>query len=385
MVRVFNTVSLILIIFCLVDILSFKIKENSYNNFIFADIEDNQLKTASSPKNNSRGIYYIILDGHASASTLKEFYSYDLDRFIEYLTNKGFYIADKSMSNHSNTFLSLASSLNMNYFTEDGLINTEVNSKSKSMQPPNSLIKNNKVMNFLKSRGYKFIHFGSGWGPTNQNEYADYDIHCGGGNEFSMVALQTTILMPIVNYFFRFHIRDRILCTFSKLAKVHEIEGPKFVFAHINCPHPPFVFGAEGEKVLRTELALDGTVWEHKDAYLNQLKFIDKKLIDLIEYIMMSSKLEPIIILQSDHGPGVPKSAKDLNDIVSIRMRILNAIYLPPNNNAVLYKSITPVNTFRIIFNTYFETNYELLNDESYLSKSPEEPYSFTRVTDIIK
>jgi len=58
----------------------------------------------------------------------------------------------------------------------------------------------------------------------------------------------------------------------------------------------------------------------------------------------------------------------------------MNAIYLPDGKNDLFYPSITPVNTFRVIFNKYYGTNLKLLPDLSYFS-SHEDPYGFTDVS----
>ena len=50
------------------------------------------------------------------------------------------------------------------------------------------------------------------------------------------------------------------------------------------------------------------------------------------------------------------------------RFGILNAYYLPGGGEQHLYESITPVNTFRVILNHYFDHNLELLPDRSYYS-----------------
>ena len=63
-------------------------------------------------------------------------------------------------------------------------------------------------------------------------------------------------------------------------------------------------------------------------------------------------------------------------------MGILNAYYLPDVGQSVLYPSITPVNTFRVIFNLYFNTNYELLPDKSYVHEDETHLYKFTEVND---
>jgi len=64
-------------------------------------------------------------------------------------------------------------------------------------------------------------------------------------------------------------------------------------------------------------------------------------------------------------------------------MQIFNAIRLPKKDKNIFYDSITPVNTFRLIFNYYFDTDFELLEDKSYFTDY-KLPYKFWDVTDSI-
>ena len=49
-------------------------------------------------------------------------------------------------------------------------------------------------------------------------------------------------------------------------------------------------------------------------------------------------------------------------------LAILNAYYLPGvDAEELLYPKISPVNTFRVILNAYFQENLPLLEDRSYL------------------
>ena len=50
-----------------------------------------------------------------------------------------------------------------------------------------------------------------------------------------------------------------------------------------------------------------------------------------------------------------------------------------PGHTDQLYPTISPVNTFRVLFNTYFGTNYPLLEDVSYKSPIPH-IYDFTKI-----
>lgn len=392
--RILNIVAFSLVTFSLINIGFYEFKTRGVKSDTQRSMPYMETNTVDVGKAAMlRDIYYIILDGYASSSTLTEFYGYDNQEFIDYLNKKGFYIASKGLTNYATTFLSLASSLNMEYLD---YLTDIIGAESKDRTIPNQMIRDSKVMNFLKSKGYKFIHFGSGGGPTGTNKYADLDIQCKkwflGWDEFTMVFMQTTMLRPFEKYLVESGIRGRLLCTFSKLAEMHRIEGSKFIFAHILCPHAPYVFGANGEEVSEIKLKMSGDVWKQKENYLNQLIFVSKKVEMLVDKILLKSGFSPIIILQADHGTAstfcctdnghCPERPTETN--LKERMRIFNAYYLPPDGSDLLYDSITPVNTFRLIFDLYFNTNYKILIDQSYFS-TYEHPYKFIKVTDKVK
>ena len=58
------------------------------------------------------------------------------------------------------------------------------------------------------------------------------------------------------------------------------------------------------------------------------------------------------------------------------RLAILNTIYFPDGRYDSLYNGMTPVNTFRIILNQYFNNSLELEKDKSYFS-TWSHPYKF--------
>jgi hypothetical protein len=367
-----------------VGVYKFKIKNNWQDTSTFLEcleIPPTDLENVS----EFRDIYYIILDGYASSKTLSDVYDFDNQNFYDYLVSKGFYVAAKSQANYPRSFQSLASSLNLEYinYLTDML-------GGESTHIPKQIIRDNKVMNFLKLKGYKSIHFSSGWGATDYNNYADLNIHSGKINEFILVLMQTTMLRPF-DRLISFDLRKTRLLTFSKLAKVHRIEGPKFIFAHVLSPHSPYLFDENGEPVPKAELKIGGNLWTQKKHYLNQLIFINKKVEELVNELLLNSEIPPIIIIQSDHGPastfpeGLILNAKHATKkMLRERIGILNAYFLPSGGKDLLYESITPVNTFRLIFDFYFNTNCGLLDDQSYYS-SDVNTYQFINVTDSVK
>ena len=334
---------------------------------------------------NYPDIYYIILDAYASSTTLREHYNFKNDAFIKSLQNRGFFVAEESFSNYSKTTLSLASSLNMDYLNKLspslGLDLTD-----REYETPKQMIENNNVMWFLKSKGYTFIFVGSGYGVTQGNRYADREVKCGYIDETVGRIIQSTLIWPVADYFqiMANDDRNKRLCAFSKLAEMPDLAGPKFVFAHILAPHAPFLFDANGDPV-----RVYATDPEHTMRYyVNQLTFINKKVEETVDAILAKSEVEPIIILQGDTGPpyGFELEAAlqdQANEIYQQNMRILNAYYLPQNGAQWMYEGISPVNTFRLIFNIYLDTDFALLDDESYFL-TVDRPYRFINVTESV-
>ena len=71
------------------------------------------------------------------------------------------------------------------------------------------------------------------------------------------------------------------------------------------------------------------------------------------------------------------------SDELKQKMRILNAYYFPDGDPTKLYPSITPVNSFRTLFNMYFNAQYPLLPDKSYIFENMSGyVYDFSDVTD---
>ena len=290
-------------------------------------------------------IYHIILDGYASLSTITEHYGYDNSEFANRLTDKGFFIAHESRTHSVSTEYSLGSLLNMEYI--DGTVPLDI---------ARGRYEHNSVAEFLRSEGYSFVYIGM----YNVDADLHYNCYKSGGssvavNEFIRIAWNTTMLNPFYMYIFgtqyeNYH-RAGVMGSIELLKNLPEIAGPKFVFAHINCPHNPFVFDASGGYV-GAENVLNLV---DKQVYLGQYIFITNEIEKVIVALLEESNTPPIIILQSDHGP------KTLGPDAGTR--IFHALYLPDNGSEYLCDSFSPVNTYRLIFNHYFGADYPLLED----------------------
>lgn len=237
------------------------------------------------------------------------------------------------------------------------------------------------------------MHFGSWWEPTRRNRYADVNFTMY-PQEFSWMLYRTTILDPLgvkLDILDPYKMQQRlVLRKFDELTEVPEVDGPKFVFAHILLPHQPFLFGPQGEMLTQEQVEAR----TETENYSNQLLFVNRQVKRLIDEILSKSDRPPVIVLQSDEGPvaGLKEFKERVplgqmtEETLKAHMRIFSAYCLPGvNYQDTLYPSVTPVNSFRIIFDHYFGTDYGLLEDSSYVFEDLRHPYSFIDVTDVVK
>ncbi len=325
-------------------------------------------------------IYYLIIDSYVANSTLKKIYDYDNREFTGYLEDKGFKIASNSRSNYSSTFLSLASSLNMNYVNYLKYVLGARN----DFRILYSMVRNNRVKDFLRNKGYRILHFGMWWESGDFEREMGFNLHKNKHlSSFALILMQNSILNIFYDYYFASVIKEVTYNTFDMVAKVPQLNGPNFVFAYFYGLHPPFIFGAEGENIKAyqaVESLKDRVKW--KKLYLSQLQFYNSKLEELIDRILAKSRVPPIIILQSDHGTQFSAcSSENFKGCIQEKMRNFNAYYLPGNGDEMFYDSITPVNSFRLIFKHYFGAKINLLSDLCYYSKLAH-PFLFSDVTD---
>ena len=387
-----NLVSLVLVLYLLTTSLSHEIGR------LFASPEPNESTIQATGKGigYKPDIYYIILDRYDASKTLKDNYGFDNSHFTDYLEEKGFYVAKDSFSNYPRTYLSLASSLNMEYH-EPPLIGG-----------PDPLIAEQALAKFLKSQGYRYLHIGSWTRATRTNpladiNYVDTELYFN-LDEFTLRLVETTAFAPIarrlsfgpnISDYHTYH-RTRAIYQFDRLTEVSQNQpSPKFIFMHVLLPHDPYVFGPNCEK----EDPQGSTI----EMYLSNLSCVNKLATQAVNTVLDNSAQPPVIVIQGDEGHYAMKypyvKRTDYRQInpktLQERARILNAYYLPGvDESKVLYPSITPVNSFRVILDVYFGANLELLPDRSYIFENDKNnpwyydldgPVEFIDVTDKVR
>lgn len=299
----------------------------------------------SSITENQPDIYYIIFDSYDRESTFLEAYNYDNSEFTDYLTSKGFYVAPSSRCNYVQSIRSVASSLNMRYI-EDERSNPELI----------RMYQDSEVSQFLKSRGYRYLFVGHSYWSKGLDRHAEVlsTEPLIWVNNFAGFLINSTAAAPILTFIGYREEAALILSFFDTLGSIPSISEPTFVYAHIVCPHGGFIFDRHGNITKPPRKAY--THEELKDLYVEQVIYLNTQIKILVDSLLEESN-NTIIIIQADHGSRWDKVRQ---------FDILNAYYFPGDNSHLLYEDITPVNSFRVIFNLYFGMDYDLLEDKSY-------------------
>ncbi len=367
-----NIFTFILFLFPIINLINYKLN--------IAQISDNlrfkkiSVEPVGPIEKKKPDIYYIILDAYARGDILKDFYGFDNGDFIQFLKKNGFYVASKSRSNYPATVSSLSSTFNMDFVATHS---AKMEAEKNALWPLYEDLENNLVVEFLKKQGYKYIHFTSDARVTDSNKNADRVMTSpywlpSFTTTFAERTFLKTLNLDLLN---PIKIRQKtILYAFDKLKDIPKESGPTFTFAHIMMPHWPLVFDRNGKTPKESEA-------QGLSGYLEFLRFANKKVKSLISDIISQSDIQPIIILQADHGSeqfGVCIEPSEL--VLKEKMAILNAYLVPDEIKEGLYETITPVNTFRVIFNRYFKTKLKLLEDKVFFSYCYSSTYQPVRV-----
>lgn len=316
-------------------------------------------------------IYHILLDAYGNNETFRREFGYDNSDFTDALKERGFYLAEPGMSNYAWTSLTVPAMLNMRYHSdlpEDLHGEGAERIIAQIMAYP---IENNKVLLYFKNRGYAYVHFDSGYGFTAKNRNADvyYSAKTKPSNFVAELAQQT--LLAVLPWQYKgvlFNQYQKTEFNFEKLQEVPDLPlaKPKYVFAHFEMPHEPFVFDESCNKVQDVVFS--------KEAQIGQLKCTNKKTLEAIDTLLAKSENPPIIIVHGDHGPEPKFFGEDplSEEVKRGRMGILLAMYFPGGGKETLYPAITPINVYRKLLQYYFGEELPLLPDESKYSTDAE-------------
>ena len=370
-------------------------KRNDLRNKFSSGFAEVKVSNTSTAK---RDVYYIVLDRYGRNDQLKSVYGFDNSKFTTQLRNEGFLVADNAYSNYQRTAHSLTSSMNLSYLPGN------IDEPIFDWLPLYRKLRNSEIFSIFKKLDYSIHFMGSWWEVTRTNSSADVDFNFRAWPELLRLLYEKSIIGQLAIASENTAADPRqIQCQRAKmkfaelqrLAGQYSAEEPKFVFAHILVPHPPFVIDQNGNCLSVAE-AESRT---REQNYSEQIIYANKELLKFIKAAKSRDGSKPIIILQADEGPWPKAFIRDEikylgRDVTSVdwsntsaehlreKMGILNAIYFPDKSNIQFGEDSSPVNNFRLVLNEYFGTNLPLLEDRAFVFPTNADLYRFQDVTD---
>ena len=339
-------------------------------------------------------IYYLIFDRYAADRTLRDDFAFDNQSFSRWLEDRGFYVAKDSLANYPKT-----TALSRLIAQHDvprrlarhggpglgrlGSAHRRARRVPRRDEPPEARL--------------PLLPHGLVVAADRVDSLADENLVFDPPTGFDDILLESTIIPPLerrlgLREWPSFQLRQyrRVPYQFDALERDSLDPEPTFTFAHLTLPHPPYVFNADGSFV-----PPEVTAERSRDqAYLAQLEYANRRIEELVDGLVAAPGLDPIIVLQSDEGPHPIRLDEDEGAFIwpeatdaelGEKLRNLNAYYLPGLDDTGLYPTISPVNTFRLIFDGYFDADLPLLPDRTFVFESNAHPYRLTDVTERLR
>ncbi|HVM19368.1 MAG TPA: sulfatase-like hydrolase/transferase [Egibacteraceae bacterium] len=344
-----------------------------------------------------RDIYYLVFDRYGSQESMERRWDFDLSDFFDDLQQRGFVVTPDSKANHLRTAQSLSSTFNLRYHHD---LARRYGPNTPNMLPIYALLQDHVVGRLLQDRGYTYVHIGNWWDPTQDVRIADVNYTYERWRDFELELFRSTLLslferqatgMTLVEQRRRVP-HDGALAQFRWIREAADRSEPTFTFAHVLLPHEPFVFDREGNYISRDEEGRRG----RERNYREQTEYTNHLIRGLLDDLLDRPEDEhPIVVISADEGPHPVRFKEDEENFdwtqatdaeLDEKMSILNAYYLPgAPQDPGLYPSISPVNTWRVLFNTYFGADLPLLEDRSYVFRNERHVYDFHEVTDRLR
>jgi len=359
------------------------------NAFIYetkaADNKNHKISRSTYPD-----IYLIVLDAYARNDMLERVFGYSNRAFSEILKAEGFQIASKSRSNYNCTTLSIYSLFMMGY-NENWPASYLLN--AGGCEHIGEKISNSFAISFLKERGYKFIAFSPYL--ISAKEFYGADIIFDAGielqmNQFELAIYTTSIfgdLFSLTGIYRKQY--KKIINQLNTLENLHPqkiTNSPFILYAHIDCPHPPFVVNKNGEyndfsghTMLDGDLIINKTITqaEYIKMYSNAVEFLNGRIISIVKNIKLRSAVcgrKAVILIMGDHGSrGAMQYIGNTRQENPLYMAEKFAPFIAGYGDNLFadaravksFETISHINIFRFVFNSIFNVNYPMLDNES--------------------
>jgi hypothetical protein len=330
-------------------------------------------------------IYFLLLDGFGRQDVLEEAYGINIDPFVIELRNHGFVIADRALSAHPMTWLSIPAILDHSYQALPG-----DRGRPPTIDRQLAILAGASLTHrILMNNGYEFVTAATSYGtlcrPSPISEFEQCVVNRPDLDEAMLrasIRYKLAFMTPIiglnsmgviprwVSRYWRAPdlLEDKsthggkafLTSDILNVVSPSTIDGeptPRFIFAHMMYSHPPFTLDSDCS--FRTRGVPDQTIgWSDANAYRQGLECAISQVLELLDSIDPSA----IVIIQSDHGPilGMPDSLDGVMGSLQsqdpplrevwARASVFSAVRLPEVCRPTVSDYYAGVNTFPVIF-----------------------------------
>jgi hypothetical protein len=326
----------------------------------------------------TQNIYYIILDEQSSFDGLKKLYGFDDLGFGELekeFSELNFHHIKAARSSYNVTYLTLGSIFDMEYSA------TERTNKytNRNVMFPSMMGKHNNLTKLLGENGFSFNWTGNDWGPCRAREW----IECKGTTSPHLYTQQVFYeFIPALSDFehIKEKIKNRVIeklnessISLNNKPKTRQIRQfldefeyqpskRSFYFIHEHAPHSPYRYNADCTK--RKKTSDTGGISKAEIDHSNYLKTSFCALRSALDAAKEIASVDPnaIIVIQGDHGANLELGEgstdalwkmrlKDVgleNEMVALRMGIVNLIRVPEYCNKFINSDLDNVQSLRL-------------------------------------
>lgn len=325
--------------------------------------------TADSPPN----IYHLVLDGLGREDVLESRYGMRLGETVADLEKLGFVVETDATANYAQTYLSIASMLNLEYLDVPAAFAGE-----QSKKPLHEAIQDNIVFSTLRRRGYDVQFLASDYSATADAGLASRcDCPPILFGEFESTALYGTPfrawLPGSLDYLPHRTRVEAVLEGFAASAALRDAT-PRYTFGHILSPHPPFFLDASGafSPPRRGFTFFDGTMFpgtadEYRAGYARQAAYLLRRAVQIASRLVAADS-RAVVIISGDHGPrlrfdAVDARRTDAQEVMPVFLAIRWGQGRPAGERAS-----SLVNVYREVLRHALDARIPLLPDRAFVS-----------------
>ncbi|MGC4046524.1 MAG: hypothetical protein QM758_22250 [Armatimonas sp.] len=342
------------------------------------------------PANDNRpDIYVVVLDGYARTDVLRNLHQCDNTEFLEGLKSRGFQVAAHSQANYVQTALALGSLLRMDYWPAE--------KSDDAVSALTEMVGKAPLREFVAAHNYRSIAYLSS-GPLTEGLLQETIIDMGeasspiGSLENLLLDITPLAILPRGEAVEYANHRQRLRNTLKRLGEPPPSSDPYLVLCHILLPHPPFVFGPNGEErtppipySIGDATGYRGKGEEYGQAYSDQVQWVGPQVLNAIDSLRKNSPRPVAILLMGDHGS---RRYTDWSGAEHTYMPEafgnLLAVCVPDELKSrfgILPNHPTPLTTFRRLLNATLNEKLPPLPDHSYYS-TLNKGFTFVDVTE---